>query len=100
MAPTYVDTRMSTASPAAGLNVRVVSSASPRVGVRPGSIPTAIPSRVAQATLKSVPGGKRSTSAAAKNPSPSMVKFLRERHEEDALEDEGDDRRHEHGFDE
>src|SRR6056297_3286387 len=46
--------RIRMASPAASLNVSVVSSASPSVAVRPGSMPTAMPRSVAHATLNRV----------------------------------------------
>ena len=56
MAPTYMQIRMRMASPGAILKVSVVMRAMPSVAVRPGIMPTVMPSRVAQSTLKTAPG--------------------------------------------
>ncbi len=48
-----ISTRM--ASPEGMLKVSVVNSATPSVAVRPGSMPTTMPSSVAQAMWKSEP---------------------------------------------
>ena len=66
MAPTYMQIKIRTASPAASLKVRVVSSASPSVAVKPGSMPTAIPSSVDHATAKIVWKVNRSAIAETK----------------------------------
>src|SRR6056297_1104805 len=102
MAPTYIAMRMRMASPAVSLNVRVVSSASPNVAVRPGSMPTAMPRRVAQATVNSVPQLAISTIALKKCVRPSNTRaLLGKTDQEDTFEHEAhgqrDQRALEHG---
>src|SRR4030042_3268803 len=86
MAPMYTQTRVMIALLAAILNVRVVSSATPMVAVRPGSIPMMMPSPVLHTTESSMSHLRKPSRASPNMRSPSMATSLGQIDEEQVLE--------------
>src|SRR5512136_2241779 len=89
MAPMYMQIRMMIALLAAILNVRVVSSAMPMVAVRPGSMPTMMPSCVLHSTSKRLLKLRKPSRASPNMRSPSnMAASLGKIDQEQVLEGE------------
>ena len=86
MAPMYMQIRVMIALLASILNVRVVSSATPMVAVRPGSMPMMMPSQVLHTTESRMSHCRKPSRASPNMRSPSMTASLGKIDEEQVLE--------------